>query len=216
MQAAAQTYSQINFSALETKTRKYNDAGSYLIATASLYIFISFLFRMKVYPTIETIFSNADITPSTNFIWLMANWELITGITTGFLFLCFAFSYPIKHIRDFSSDISDKLLYKIFLPSSIRTSYSNILDILRFPLGSTGGTSASPYIASLTDAAKHSQNSLCEEINILLTLEVKKLEKQCDRLNKAILSMAAIVIVLSICLFLQTTYSTIFLLGNIV
>lgn len=209
---AVHVYSSLDFSNELTESKHANSSIAYLVLVLLVFIQTSWLFHAKIIPSLATFYIQNNIAPSPTMLLIEELWHLQVIIPVLALGITITLSLGIKRLYQFKT--IDGWIYNLLLPRGVKKHHKKLTEIIKHPLQeeSSSNTKTTNHLTDI----KQNGMDVTKEIQSLLRITGDQLQKSSDRHLKAAISISTILIILSITVFLSSTYEPIFKLGTAV
>lgn len=164
------------------------------------------------------MFEGFQTAPSGYLTWYVNNWYLPIVVVFLCIGILFAICYQVNNLYKFKVFSPDSIFYRFFIPDRIKNSYSNIIEIVSFPLSEEMNQSEQQktIISRHLGQVEISDLDLSTEIHILLRREGKNLAHYSEHFILSMMIVIFILIIVSIFFFLSSAYAPIFMMGELV
>ena len=211
-------YGQLDFSSILDEPPKLRKAKAYIIFVTIVFFIVYVIYHFFVTPVFISMFESFQMAPPDYMVWYVKNWYLPIVVVFSLIGILFAICYQVNNLYKFKVSSPDSVFYRFFIPGRIKKSYSNIIEIVSFPLSREMNqaehqkTIISRYLEQVEEAGLN----LVTEIHILLRREGKNLAKYTERFVLSMMVVMFILIIVSIFFFLSSAYAPIFMMGSLI
>ncbi len=216
--SAIETYKHLNLAKNFQEPMRFKRVFAYLGYVTLVFYAVVVIYQTTVAPSFLEAFENFEIAIPANIQFFQVYWLYFVLLVSLFLITTLIIGFQIKKIFKFSLNIENSLVMRFLVFPRIRGSYSNLINILQFPVirdADLGNLKRNPVIAHL-DSVNNSKMSLPIEMKELIEIEMQSLLDSCEKQMKFMSVAIALVIVAAIFFFLISAYSPIFILGETV
>jgi hypothetical protein len=213
-----QLYGEMDFSNLITEPARYKRALIYLTFIALIFIITSGIYQILVVPTFIQIFEDFSISGLGHLSFYQTYWPYFMLAIIAMLSLALYAGFALKHLLTFSRQDFNSFALRFLVKSDIKSSYTNIMSALLFPI-STEPTSPNTGDNTIQQHLKDIDTTdmdLSTEINAIIRIQSKILFSQCEKQMNFVTAFISIIVIYAIFHFVISTYSPIFMLGEII
>jgi len=209
-------YGQLDFSNDLEEPPKLRKAKVYVTFVAIVFFMVYAIYQFFVTPVFTSMFEAFQTAPTGYMAWYVNNWYLPIVVVFVCIAILFAICSQINKLYKFKVFSPDSVFYRFFIPNRIKNSYSNIIEIVSFPL-SEGMNQPEQQKTIISRHLEQVENSdLITEIHILLRREGKNLAQYSEHFILSMMVVIFILIIISIFFFLSSAYAPIFMMGELV
>lgn len=211
-------YASLNFGQQQDESMRIKRILAYLSYVTFVFYSVLVIYQVKVMPNFMSLFEIYEI-PVPGYIQLLNNhWEAMVLAISIALFIAMFLAFKIKKLVQFQSYCKIPVSLRILLLPRIKRSYSNLIELTLFPLqqNMADQQSASSLLREHLSTLQGTGVDITKEVQELFDIEMKKLYRHCEFQMKIITAIITMTIITCIFLFLNSAYSPIFSLGEIV
>ncbi len=211
-----QIYSKISSSNHFEEPLRFKRVTAYLAYVISIFFVTTGIYQLYVAPNFQQMYVDFDIALPPNILFYQQNWSIIAVIITILLISSLLIGFRLKSLFKFKLQVEHGFIMRYLVMKSIKQSYSNVLDILCYPLSESenlreaGNTSIINHLNNI----KQSRMNLAEEMRLLIEIEMRTLLLSSEKEMKNISVIIALIVISAIFFFLASAYSPIFILGE--
>ena len=209
-------YKGLNLSEKFEEPMRFKRVVAYLSYVTFVFYIVVGIYQLKVAPTFLDAFETFEMSIPSNLGWYQDYWGYFVLAVSILLISSLAIGHYLKKLFKFDQGVENSFVFRYLVFKSIRASYLNVIDILRFPITRTdedNGNARSELVAHLK-RIEASNMPVAVEMRELLRIEMRFLLEKSEQQMKFISVLVALVVVSAIFFFLASAYSPIFVLGG--
>jgi hypothetical protein len=215
---ALKIYNNLDMSVLMQKPSRIRRVGVYIGYLTIMYVVLSGMYFVYVIPQVLSMFEAMEIPAPDIFTWFTGNWTTILIFVLAALIVALLVSTIIKEMFDFKKELEKSVVYRLFLPKSIKAKYKKLISLLRFPLHivKKQNNGINDAIIQYYLNEKYQSTEISDSLSLLISESAISLLILSESYIRRIYVVVAILIIFSIFAFVSSAYIPLFSMGEIV
>lgn len=213
--SALRTYGRLDLACIDGESLTFKRLVVYLCCVVFVFYAVLAIYQLKVIPKLTEALVIFKLQAPEPLIFFQDHWLSQVATMSLLLLMCMLSMYQVKQLFLFKNNAGKGLLAKTLLGPGIRNSYGKVKNILCFPVGAIDIDTDDVVVAHLA-RIQSVGTDIPTEVRELVQLEMRELHMRCERQLKIMSAAVALIIILTVFMFLTTVYAPIFLLGGIV
>lgn len=212
---ALRTYNQLGLSGQFEEPLQFKRVVAYLSYVVYVFYVVVGIYQLKITPRFIETFAVFELPVPAHLIWFHDYWLYLLGVMSILLLVALLSAFQVRKLFRFRCDAERGLLARLLLGPGLRSCYARINRLLRFPVTAAidgENDRAITHLAKVQSAGL----DMSTEIRELIQLEMNHLLRRCERQLKVMSTLVALVVIVSVFLFLASAYSPIFVLGDVI
>lgn len=213
--SALRVYGQVGIVDQLDEPMQFKRVIAYLCLVVFVFYAVGTIYMLKVVPTFTEVLSVFGIPLPARLQYFQEYWLTQTSVMSVLLLICLLSAFQVKQLFRFKIGAEIGLLGTWLLGPGIKRSYARVKSILRFPV-EIADLDSDDSVTEQLGRARSAGMDLSTEVRELLQLEMRELLTRSERQLKIMATAVALVVVVSMALFLTSAYAPIFVMGAVI
>ena len=189
---------------------------AYLGLVVLVFHAVGAVYALRVIPAFTEVLGTFEgVRLPTRLVYFQEYWMTQTALMSLLLLLCMLSVLEVRRLFRFRDDVEKKPSGRLLLGPGIKPVYRRVQSVLRFPVELGTGSSRDAVMDQLS-RARSAGMDMAIEVRELLHVEMRELVRRCERQLKVMSCGVALVVLLSVALFLVSAYAPVFILGEVI
>ena len=211
---ALKAYAGMGQLSLVDRAMQFKRVLIYLGFVAVIFFFMSAIYQIKVLPAFIETFKAFDVPLPASVFFLHEYWHVFSLSVLLLLLLALVIGLSLRRLLRLPVVADRKLPLGFLLLPGIKRAYLSLQDILTFPLRPS--LDSSSFIDTHLADIQRSGLDLGREMQIMSGIALQELVQQCERQMRVISVAIALLVVANVLFFINSAYSPIIMLGEVV
>src|SRR5690606_7256598 len=148
-------------------------------------------------------------------VYFQEYWMTQTALMSLLLLVCMLSVLEVRRLFRFRGDVEKRPSGRLLLGPGINPAYRRVQSVLCFPVELGAGSLGAAGMEQLS-RARSAGMAMSIDVRELLHVEMRELVRRCERQLKVMSCAVALVVLLSVALFLVSAYAPVFILGEVI
>ena len=213
--SALRIYGQLGVAGQLDEPLQFKRIVAYLGLVVFAFHVVGAVYALRVIPAFTEVLGTFEgVQLPARLVYFQEYWMTQTALMSLLLLVCMLSVLEVRRLFRFR-DVEKRPSGRLLLGPGINPAYRRVQSVLRFPVELGTGSSRDAVMDQLS-RARSAGMDMAIEVRELLHVEMRELVRCCERQLKVMSCAVALIVLLSVALFLVSAYAPVFILGEVI